>query len=81
MVSVCENHNQNNTQTSFATGIYVFNVLTDHTRKGLVTGSILTENLPLFCGKPRELQLFKPLVRNTKSPRFCMSTFILNVYM
>ena len=36
----------------------------DSTRKGLVTGSIPTENLPQFCGKPRELQLFKPPVRS-----------------
>jgi hypothetical protein len=39
-------------------------VLLDPTRKGLVTGSVPTENLPLFHGRPRELQLFRPPVRN-----------------
>ena len=49
-------------------------ILLDCTRKGLVTGSIPTENLPLFHDKSRDSQLFKPLVRNKKSPRFFIST-------
>ncbi|CAB4026333.1 THAP domain-containing 2 [Paramuricea clavata] len=35
-------------------------ILENPTRKGLVTGSVPTENLPMFRGRPRELQLFKP---------------------
>lgn len=38
-------------------------LLLDPTRKGLVTGSVPTENLPLLRGRPRELQLFQPPVR------------------